>query len=467
MAGRTWLPDEVRAVAKARMVAVRGQTETDEVTRLVGEYQHLTDPGEVDADEAWEVLQALHRLFEDTPPRTGGNCTVMEGGEPNTDGDQGTPYPTADEDPNPGEGDDADDHHDDDDDADDADDADGGDGGDDAGDDGDDAGDGDGDDEGESPTPTNTGRGGGAGGGPSTPPDPTAPIDQGDVRRRLKHAASDAIERDEEAKGDLDSVLDAVEYGRPGDAADGEDPVGRNVEATDAARRLHREVADALLDLKDDTEPGWDKRVDSGRLNVRRYAAGVDYDEVFDRYQPGMMDASEMEVVLLLDVSSSMHAQVHRLAEATWAIRHAVDDIEGRITVITYETGPHRILADPNVRPDGRMFVPNAYGGTQPQSAIREAYRLLTGAEAKNRLFIVLTDGDWFSTGSVPDRNDELIDALNAAGVTTVSVLLTSSSYGGANHHHCQYGARIDDPADLARLFRSVALDRMHAAWHR
>jgi uncharacterized sporulation protein YeaH/YhbH (DUF444 family) len=446
MAGRTWLPDAVRAQAKARMIATRGQHDTDEVTRLVGEYQRLTDPGDTESDEAWSILQDLHRMFEDATPPSGGGCTVMTGGEPETGEPSGTPPLTADEDPAPGES--TDDDSDDD--------GTGGDGtDDDDADDGDDDGDSDGNGNGRTDS-TGTSPGTGAGDG-------DRPINNGDLRKQLRDAARDAIDKNEEAKRDLDSITDAIDHGRPGDNADGDDPLGRYVEATDAARILHHEVGDALLDMKDDNEPGWDKRVDSGRLNVRRMLnPHTDLDEMFDRYEPGMMDASEMDVVLLLDVSASMNAQVQRLAEATWAIRHAVDDLDGRITVITYEMGPHRILAAPGERPDGRMFVPQAGGGTAPRSAIREAFRLMSGADAKNRLFIVLTDGDWFEDGN---ESNELIAAMGAMGVTTVCALIGDATRT-ENFHRCEYGGKLNDGSDLARLFRTVAIDRI-ASWRR
>lgn len=46
MAGRTWLPDDVRAAARAAFVKAQGEWMASEVSRLIGDYQHLTDPGD-------------------------------------------------------------------------------------------------------------------------------------------------------------------------------------------------------------------------------------------------------------------------------------------------------------------------------------------------------------------------------------------------------------------------------------
>lgn len=447
MAGRTWLPASVRETAKARMVAHRGQRDTDEVTRIVGEYQRLTDPGDTESDEAWELLQELHTMFADELPKFGSSCTVMTAGDPDTDDPDGDAPLTADEadvQSAGGRGGDGDD-----------------DDGDDDGDDGDGDGDGEDTDTDDDDDDAKRGDGGGGGGaGAGNQPRGDKPFEQSKHRKALKRAAEAQIDRDDDAKDDLDSIAETLEYGRPGDEAEGADAFGSYQEVTDEARLLYRDVADALLDLKDDSEPGWNRRVESGRLNVRRLLnPNVDADELFDRYEPGMMDASELEAVLLVDVSGSMGNAELQLGEAVWAIRHAVDDLDGTITVITYDS-VHRLLAGPGVRPDGRMFVPSAQGGTMPKTAIREAFRLLTAATAKNRLFIIMTDGDWYTS----KVENEMIAQLGSTGVATVFARLGGHFRDESNLHGCQYGASIDEPAELARLFRTVAAERI-SAW--
>jgi hypothetical protein len=290
----------------------------------------------------------------------------------------------------------------------------------------------------------------------------------------LSDAASDQLD-DESSSDELDSILDAMEHGRGADDVDGPDAPGSYKPASDPARRLHREVAEALVDFKDASEPGWVKRTDSGRLNVRRLADPyVDTDELFDRYEPGALDASEVEVVLLLDVSGSMGQQTVQLGEACWAIRQAVDDLEGTITVLTYDES-HFVLARPGVRPDDRMYVPDALGGTDPSSALREAWTILAGSEARNRLMVVMTDGDWSGVvvrtpagGAYLDsrKSDELVEAMREAGVATVMAFLPNA-YTAQDKpvpmHGCEFGGRIDSLDDLPRLFQHVALAQMQA----
>jgi hypothetical protein len=418
-AGRTWLPEAVRAQARSVFAATYGQASAAEVAVIIGEYQRLTDPGDAESDEAWDLLVRLHELFDTNIPALKMRCVVIDGGEPDTSEPAESAPDAADETDTEPAGDDAP--------------------GDTAGDDA-----------------TNKAGEGEGGAGASRGPDRAA--EQSRTRRQLSSAAADELDGDDTATSDLDAILDALRNGRSGEGVHGSDPSGRYEPATDAARRLHHEVGDALLDLKDANEPGWLKRVDSGRLNVRRLADPFsEPDQLFDRYAPGQLDANELEMVLLLDVSGSMAQSLWSLAEATWAIRHAVDDLEGTVTVITWASGPHRILAAPGVRPDDRMFVPNTDGGTEPASALSEAYRLMSDSQMRNRLVVILTDGHWAGG----DAAERVIGAMNDAGMVTVCALLGLNA--GYELHGCSHGGRINDPAGLARLFQRVAAARLAA----
>lgn len=436
LAGRTWLNPDVRAQAKARMVATRSQYDTDMVTGLVGEYQLLVDPGESDADDAFRIIEELLKVFDDGPITGGCGSGIIFGGEPNTDVDPfSNPYPAADQagaDPGKGKGENGKEGQKP----------------------GEEPGQGEAEGKGEEPTP-----GGGAGNEPGK-----VPIKAKDFKDLLRKNAKSQIEGNEESRGDLDSTMDALDWGRGGgEDAEGERPIGTWMPADDKAKRLRDDVSDALLDIKDEAEPGWQRRTESGRLNVRRVLnPSSDPSEWFDKYQPGMLDATEMEVVLLIDVSGSMASKLKALGRAAWAIRHAVDDLEGRCTVITYESGPHRLLAEPGQRPDDRVFIPSAMGGTMPKSALMESIRVLGGSPAMNRLLIILTDGMWFGGYGKYDA-DELIHGMNELGVTTVMALL--GRHAGENLHGCQFGAHIDEGEELALLFRRVAAERIRSHW--
>ena len=479
-AGRTWLSDDIRAQARAMLIAQRSAKVADQVAELIGNYQSLTDTGDKQQNDAWDILVDLHRLFGDDLPKMPPVCEPIGEGEEDTSEPGGSVPPRADEDPEPQPGRP---RKDDDDGVEtpkrDADaDTDGSDG--DGDDDGDDKGD-DGKGKGESkPAPDDAAdsepvRSAGAGNDPNATPPKPGELDPNAMKKRLRDEAEEQTQEDAEAKKDLNDVLDALDHGRTQGEAKGEHSAGNYVDVSSDARRLYDEVSRELMDLKDECEPGWNKRVASGRLNVRRLLNShvVDPDTLYDRYEPGQVDATSVEVMLLLDVSGSMSSVIDQVGEATWAIRKAVDDLEGDLTVITWQSGPHEVLAHPGDRPEERMFVPTVFGGTNPHSALVEAYRVLADSQAPIKLMVILTDGSW----GVADESEQLIDAMNAGEVST-ALAFVSTDYSfitGAqaaknrpavkvNAHHCQVGRDIgNDPHGLALMFREIVAERIKA----
>jgi len=475
VAGRTWLSSDARSQARAQFVALHDENVTTRVTELIGSYQRLVDPGDAESVEAWEILEELHALFAENMPKMPQACSVMDGGEPDTDpGDEQAGPPAADETPTPSastDGSDADDS----DIADGADSADADGGADGASADAESQGNGDTDgsaaqgDAAESGQPSSSDADADAGGtGSSNAPEN---FSQGSFRGQLRDDAEAQL-ADTETKQDLDTVSDVLDNGRPGEEIAADDALGRFEDVTDSARRLHHEVSDALLDLKDESEPNWQRRVDSGRTNAARFArlvhspGSVDPSELFDRYAPGIADATNIELVLLLDTSGSMQRHTQRLAESAYAIRSAVDDIEGRCTVATFSAGAHRIYSHADERPDSRMLIPNAHGGTKPSSALAEAFRVLADSAAPIRLMMILTDGEW----SDSPESERLIAAMNDSGVDTVLAFLpmkdaTSDEPSKLDAHKCSNAENISDVHGLARLFRDVAQQRIASQW--
>jgi hypothetical protein len=487
LAGRTWLPAEVRSISRARFVATNDERSAQLAASLIGAYQRLADPGEADADEAWHIVEQFWDAFGSKVPQRGacGSSPISEGEpEPGDDGETEAYYPAADEsdpdepddegdepdegEPDTAEPDEGDDDGDEPDEGDDDDgdegkggdtDADDDDGSDESGDDGDDEADGDDEGDGESDTDGESDDGDGwEGDGVSKDGDGTRSMDDA-----MKDAVDDALS-DGDTADDLDRVVDQVDHGMPG-AGDLPRTTGAYTDVTDAARSLARGVSDVLVDIKDDNEAAWIRRTDTGRFNVGRWATDPDWDadNVFDEFQAGAMDASSLDVVLVLDVSGSMSGQNFALAEATWAIRTAVDRVEGSCTVLGFGDGAS-LMFDTHHRPDGRLFLPHLESSTNPTPACREAHRVVTGSPAANKLVIVLTDGQWWDVSTA----QQALTACKAEGATTCIIGLGPQA-SNVVPGFCKVDvvARIRDSAELVPIFRDLAERSMLAAARR
>ena len=501
VAGRTWLSRESRMIARAAFVATNGEADTKRCAELIGAYQRLSDPGDADADEAWEILFEFHGLFgTQVPPR--GSCGTAgqtNEGEPEEVSDDDVSFPTADEADaeddgesddddgadgegddwsdtdddgdeagGDGEGDDESDDGDGDDEAEDGDDAsDGGNGSDgdgDADDDGD-AGDGESDDDDGDDADDGDDDGDGAGDGEKGDGDPgdgmSAPDGERDITESLADDIDDAL-GDDETAADLDRVVDNLAHGTSGP---GNLPRTSGVweEADDEARLLARDVTAVLSQIRDDCEASWIRRTDTGRFSVDRWATDPDWDadNVFDLFDPGAMDASSLDLVLVLDVSSSMSRQNRKLSQATWAIRRAVDRVEGTVTCIGFGDDAS-LMFHADQRPDGRMFIPYLEGSTDATNALREAYRIVADSQATNRIILVLTDGQWWRA----DIAGQALVAAGSEGAITCVVGLgpEGKKVVGPGFAGAQHTAGIDEASELVPVFKALAEASMLAA---
>jgi hypothetical protein len=485
VAGRTWLSVETRSIARATFVATNGEDAARTCAALIAAYQSLADPGWLDAEEAWTIVSQFHSLFGETLPRSAGcGTTVIEEGDPETPDPDEAQYPVAEDEPHdePDEGDEGGEGEPGDD-ADEGDegDADGAGEGDDADDTevGDGDGDGDGEDEGDGEPGDGNGDGepgdedGGDGDGEAKtekagdsdkPGDGTSA--EGGATRSIGDALNDDIDDalgEDLTSSDLDRVVDSIQHGHAGRGEPLPQKEGVWEEATPKARLLARDLSAVLTEIRDDCEAAWVRNTDSGRFSVHRWATDPAWtpDDVFDRFEPGAMDATTLDCYLALDVSGSMDPQNRRLAEATWAIRTGVDRVEGTCTCIGFGAAAS-MLFDVGRRPDGRMFLPFLEGSTNPTQACREIHRLVSESTATNRIAIVLTDGSW----SGEAKALEAMRAVRTAGATTALIGLgrdTTTSIK-AKAAFFDVTAVITDPAQLVPIFRQLAETSMLAA---
>jgi hypothetical protein len=108
----------------------------------------------------------------------------------------------------------------------------------------------------------------------------------------------------------------------------------------------------------------------------------ADPDELFDRYAPGHMDATELENVLLLDTSGSMNGRTVQLGEARWPLRRCGGRPRGEVHGDPLEHGllgvrradrrrlAHELRVDPWAVPESASdisrSVPRSYSSTRP-----------------------------------------------------------------------------------------------------
>ena len=223
-----------------------------------------------------------------------------------------------------------------------------------------------------------------------------------------------------------------------------------------------RLFAQELERLRIDSDPAWITEMPTGKLNVQR-AMNADINDInklFNRWEMGN-DDYDIEACILMDRSGSMWSQMGAVCRSAWAIKRAIEKINGRVSVMTFgDVSRTLYTADEKAKATEVRMVESA-GGTDPSGALKETERIMSLSTAKTRLVFVLTDGA-FNSG----ENDVIIKKLKDGGVYTSIVFLGHEDYVKRimdrpdELEQMRHGANdlqfIGNPNDLVKVAKSV-----------
>jgi hypothetical protein len=294
----------------------------------------------------------------------------------------------------------------------------------------------------------------------------------------------DAFVKDVE---DTISSANAAVSRKPGDS-EMKQHTGVNRTVPGATLTSMRRGADVLRRIRADIEPMWQGgnragRIDIGAVQRNAHTMGSGSLEVFEEWTPGMDDEVSLEVAIAVDLSSSMSISVDgnwygtgqsagygratpaalpatnpdgsiitRLqvaSEAVWSLKQMCDRSD--IPCTAYGFGStSSVLFKPRDKVSNDKFVHyQQAGSTNPIEAIKECRRILVGSPQANKVFVVVTDGQW---GNDLDTERQ-IAAMGQDGYTT---LLISIGEAGDDSHQCNMIARCDDATEMFPVIQKL-----------
>lgn len=218
-----------------------------------------------------------------------------------------------------------------------------------------------------------------------------------------------------------------------------------------------RSFGTELEQLRADHDPAWHRRTDSGRLNVQRYIAEHDVEEAFDQWDMGREDAVDIECVIALDISGSMDWCIDNAYESMWAIKRALDKVNASTTVVAFDTDAYMLYRS-DERASTKMRFSGTAGGTDPKRVVNYANNVLAESDRAIKVFIAITDGDWYDSKDT----DAAIMRLRQAGVITSLAYISRPSDNAdgrtitINNHGCEVAVNITDARDLFTLARKL-----------
>lgn len=222
-------------------------------------------------------------------------------------------------------------------------------------------------------------------------------------------------------------------------------PAGYNHGEPDARlNNIVTKVSEKYRALLEDADPGYISSQAYGRISIDRVMRDSPIDSVFDRWEDNQTDATDIEVVIGLDVSYSMGSAGNELGQVGWCLKRAIGSLGERckVSVFTYSSGFNELYSRDS-EAGQKVRIPIINGGTQPIHFLDHAEHIFTNTNRKNKVMIMMTDGEW-EQASVCDAK---IDELNKSGVVTGLY-----HYGrGKNTHRVQV---FNSSSDLSGLIR-------------
>jgi Mg-chelatase subunit ChlD len=226
-----------------------------------------------------------------------------------------------------------------------------------------------------------------------------------------------------------------------------------------------RRFANELVTLKAEHDPGWLRKTSQGKVNVRQFMQGADFDEMFDQWSEGNQDVSDIECVVLVDSSGSMCDMMTPAYEAAWTVKRALDSINASTTVIQFaDRGGWLYKASERAQAHIKTAPQGVGGSTHPFSSLKAAKEILTNSPRAIKLLLVVTDGAWGS----PQSCDQLIASMRTTGILTSLVFLTEPAEnvpyylrgvdGGiaVDGHKCEFVHHLTNPLQIVDVAKAV-----------
>jgi hypothetical protein len=234
-----------------------------------------------------------------------------------------------------------------------------------------------------------------------------------DEMQNLLDDITNALMSSEQVQGDLRQMHSAI---NDPDAFDLDDNLAAHTKqpAPSSLVSASENVVRELRKLYAEVEPGWKYGSDTGRLNVQRAMNSDDFDDVFDEWDEGREHDAGVEVVIALDTSYSMHGvEAQAASEALWVLKRAFDSVEATVSAMGFDSVTTALFKRHDKVPRSEVTYFDAEGGdTCPAQALRNARRILTQSEKPNKLFVIITDGQWSPTNFEQNGRVENLSAL-------------------------------------------------------
>lgn len=231
-------------------------------------------------------------------------------------------------------------------------------------------------------------------------------------------------------------------------------------EVVSASRRM----AQVLTRLRTELEETRLLRQNAGTIDVRRFNNRKPWEmDFYQAWDPGMDEETDLEAVIIVDLSGSMQSVMRETSEALWAVKRSLQALDSRVTVLGFSEASF-VLYQPTEKVEAtQMRLFGHRTATIPDGALKEAHRLLTTSTRSQKLLVSITDGDWQGNRKAQDG---YVTDMNNNGVVTACIGIA----GVRPDHHChQVYHELSDIRQMPQVATSIvaeSLKKLSAGMH-
>ena len=307
------------------------------------------------------------------------------------------------------------------------------------------------------------------------PANASSGTDKQELDQQIRQAQSNVSNEIYEDIKDMVKGMRDAGSGHSGSAgADKSVSLSQGVGMRDVAPEMRfntRHFTRVLQELKALHDPAWVSNSSEGRLNARQFLMGADLDQSFDLWDDGQQDASDIECVILLDISGSMYSFLDQAYDAMWGIKRSLDSINASTTVITFGDYSRVLYTADSRATIQKRYSLDGYGATNPLQGLKYARDTFSNSSRAIKLLVTITDGYWFDK----QESDAVVAEMRMSGVVTGLLHLLDEYYvkayeqGGdyrIDGHGCDVVKTIDNPHDITDFARQLVQRQQQLAIH-
>jgi hypothetical protein len=215
---------------------------------------------------------------------------------------------------------------------------------------------------------------------------------------------------------------------------------------------LVQRCVDEFRHLQMQHAPGWHPQQRSGKLDPRRFVSALrGTEEVYRRWNEGVNDALDYEVVFLLDQSGSMSSKISTASVSLWILKRTFEETGGVVTVLGFHDTVELLSQRGDLARVSQIPIYTSKGSTFVGSALSEARRIMSVSRKPLKLVVVITDGIFHDTRDALSR-------LRSMDVPIAMVGIKHDLTPWRGTENVVLIERIEDPSALVGLVKNLAL---------